>query len=78
MQRLIAPSEFAGAIEVGAAHVLVDDVGTMGGTLADLSDYIQENGGRVAGSVLQVNAARSGRVIPATKLLELLDKEVRR
>ena len=32
MQRLIAPSEFAGAVEAGAAYVLVDDVSTMGGT----------------------------------------------
>jgi orotate phosphoribosyltransferase len=57
MQRLIAPSEFAGAVEVGASYVLVDDVSTMGGTLADLANYLQENGGRVAGSVLLVNAA---------------------
>jgi hypothetical protein len=45
MQRLIAPSEFAGAVEAGGAYVLVDDVSTMGGTLADLANYIQENGG---------------------------------
>ena len=54
MQRLIAPSEFAGAVEAGGAYVLVDDVSTMGGTLADL--------------------AKSGKVIPAPKSLELLKR----
>ena len=29
-------------MEAGAAYVLVDDVSTMGGTLADLANYIQE------------------------------------
>lgn len=57
-----------------AMQRLVDDVSTMGGTLADLANYIQENGGRVAGSVLLVNAARSGEVIPASKSLELLER----
>ena len=74
MQRLIAPSEFVGAVEVGAPYVLVDDGSTMGGTLADLANYIQENGGRVAASVLLVNAARSGKVILAPKLLKLLER----
>lgn len=74
MQRLIAPSEFAGMVETGAGYVLVDNVSTMGGTLADLANYIQENGGRVAGSVLLVNAARSGKVIPLPKTLELLER----
>ena len=74
MQRLIALSEFAGTVEPGAGYVLVDDVSTMGGTLADLANYIQENGGRVAGSVLLVNAARSGKVIPPLKTLELLER----
>ena len=63
MQRLIAPSEFTGAVEAGGRYVLVDDVSTMGGTLADLASYIQENGGQVVGSVLLVNAARSGKEV---------------
>lgn len=76
MQRLIARSEFTGAVEAGAQYVLVDDVSTMGGTLADLASYIQANGGQVAGSVLLVNAARSGRVIPSLKTLKLLERRL--
>jgi orotate phosphoribosyltransferase len=74
MERIIAPSEFAGAVEAGAQYVLVDDVSTMGGTLADLSSYIQTNGGQVVGSVLLVNAARSGKILPSIKTLRLLER----
>lgn len=74
MQRLIAPSEFAGVVEINGRYVLVDDVSTMGGTLADLASYIQANGGQVVGSVLLVNAARSGKILPASKTLKLLEK----
>jgi hypothetical protein len=74
MQRLIAPSEFTGTVEIGAQYVLVDDVSTMGGTLADLANYVLMNGGQVVGSVVLVNAARSGKVIPAPKTVELLER----
>jgi hypothetical protein len=74
MQRLIAPSEFTGTVEIGAQYVLVDDVSTMGGTLADLANYVLLNGGQVVGSVVLVNAARSGKVIPAPKTVELLER----
>jgi hypothetical protein len=49
MQRLIAPSEFVGEVRRDRRYVLVDDVTTLGGTLADLSSYIQSNGGWIAG-----------------------------
>jgi hypothetical protein len=69
MQRLIAPSEFFGKVEPGGRYVLVDDVTTLGGTLADLAGYIQENGGHVAGMVVLANASRSGKIIPAAHLV---------
>jgi hypothetical protein len=74
MERLIAPSEFAGTVETDARYVLVDDVSTMGGTLADLANYVLTNGGLVVGAVVLVNAARSGKVIPSSKTLELLER----
>jgi hypothetical protein len=74
MQRLIAPSEFTGTVEIGAQYVLVDDVSTMGGTLADPANYVLVNGGQVVGSVVPANAARSGKVIPAPKTVELLER----
>ncbi len=62
MERLIARAEFAGDVVRGKRYVLVDDVSTMGCTLADLASYIQENGGIVAGTVLLTNASRTGRM----------------
>ena len=72
MQRLITPSEFSGNVEAGVRYVLVDDVSTMGGTLADLANYILENGGLVSGSVLLVNATRSGKVIASPETIKIL------
>jgi orotate phosphoribosyltransferase len=74
MQRLITPSEFAGEVERGRRYVMVDDVSTMGGTLADLASYLQRNQALVIGSVLLVNAARSGRVIPDASTLQQLER----
>lgn len=51
----------------GQHYVLVDDVTTMGSTLADLASYIRSQGGEVAGSVTLVNAARGGTMTPASK-----------
>jgi hypothetical protein len=56
----------------GQHYVLVDDVATMGSTLADLASYIRSQGGEVAGSVTLVNAMRGGTMTPASKtILEL-------
>jgi len=74
MERLIAPSEFVGAVELGGRYVLVDDVTTMGGTLADLSAHIQAGGGLVVGSVVLVNAARSGRLHAAPAVLRKIEE----
>jgi orotate phosphoribosyltransferase-like protein len=51
MERLLARAEFAGDIEHGRRYVQVDDVTTMGSTLADLASHIRSHGGEVAGSV---------------------------
>lgn len=76
MQRLIARSEFVGPVEAGRDYVLVDDVSTMRGTLADLASYILENNGFVVASVVLVNAARSGKVLPLPRTLEQLERRL--
>ena len=42
----------------GTAYVLIDDVTWLGGTLAELADYIQAAGGQVAAVITLVNAGR--------------------
>jgi hypothetical protein len=72
MGRLIARSTFDGNIIPGQKYVLVDDVSTMGGTLADAASYIQGKGGIVLGASLLVNASRSGKMSPDGKTIEEL------
>lgn len=75
MQRMIARSEFAGEVIPGQKYVLVDDVSTMGGTLADLASYIQSKGGVVSGAVLLTNASRSGIIQPDAKIIRRLEAD---
>lgn len=74
MERLNNRARFDGTVRTGANYVLVDDVMTMGGTLAELAHYIQSGGGAVAGLVVLVNAARSGRIKPPTRVTTLLER----
>lgn len=72
MERLIARTRFEGDIPKGK-YVLVDDVTSSGATLADLSSYIQEQGGDVIGSVLLTNAMRGDKLIADKSLTKLLE-----
>ncbi|WP_439683709.1 Conjugal transfer protein TraN [Cupriavidus oxalaticus] len=72
MERMNSRAEFTGYVEPGAHYVLVDDVTTMGGTLAELANYIQARRAEVVGVVVLVNAGRSGRLVaPSKTILEL-------
>ena len=73
MERLMNRAEFDGAVEPGKSYVLVDDVTTMGSTLADLAAYIQRNGGHVAGSVVLVNAARGSKMQASPRVINQLE-----
>ncbi|HET6631518.1 MAG TPA: PLxRFG domain-containing protein [Rhodanobacteraceae bacterium] len=74
MQRLLARSTFDGEVAPGARYVIVDDVSTMGGTLADLADYILAGGGEVVGSAVLVNASRAGTMKAPRGLLRQLER----
>lgn len=60
MERLISRPLFEGEILEGEKYVLVDDVTTMGATLAEMADFIQANGGKVAGAIVLADSSRSG------------------
>lgn len=63
MERMVSRAVFCGHIEPGKKYVLVDDVVTMGGTLADLSNFIVQRGGEVVGVSLLANSSRDG-IVP--------------
>ncbi len=74
MERLNTRARFDGAVRTDARYALVGDVTTMGGTLAELANYIQSGGGAVSGSAVLVNAARSGRLTSPARVTALLEK----
>ncbi len=73
MQRLIAPPRFDGPVEKNGRYVLVDDVTTMGGTLAELAHHIQSHGGQVAGVITLTNASRDAKLTPSRQQVRLLE-----
>ena len=58
MQRLLLRPQFDGPVSPGTTYALVDDVTCLGGTLAELADTIQADGGKVAAVITLVNAGR--------------------
>ncbi|MEM8991909.1 MAG: LPD38 domain-containing protein [Pseudomonadota bacterium] len=74
MERLIARPEFDGGAEAGAQHVLVDDVTNLGGTLAELGNLIQAEGGQVKGVAVLANDARGGNIVPSRSRVRILER----
>lgn len=74
MERMNLRPEFEGSVTQGVHYVLVDDVTNMGGTLADLADYIQGAGGIVLAVIVLVNAGRIKQLQPARKIIREIEK----
>lgn len=72
MERMSLRPSFEGEVIPGQTYVLVDDVTNLGGTLAELANYILINGGMVEGTIVLCNAGRSYEFIPSKKTLRLL------
>jgi orotate phosphoribosyltransferase len=58
-----------GTVIPGKSHVLVDDVTTIGGTLAELANYIQIHGGIVSSVLVLANAGRLKNLIPSQSVI---------
>jgi len=72
MERMAARAQFEGVVIPGAKYVLVDDVTSLGGTLAELSNYIQVFGGVVHDVLVLVNAGRDKALVPNKKFVHLI------
>jgi hypothetical protein len=72
MERMAARAQFVGRVTPGAEYVLVDDVTNLGGTLAELSNFIQAYGGVVRDVVVLVNAGRNPALVPEKKFVRLI------
>ena len=74
MERMGLRAQFEGHVVPLGQYVLVDDVCSLGGTLAELANYIQLNGGLIAQVSVLVNAGRTKKLKPETKTIRLLEK----
>ena len=74
MERMGLRAKFEGHVVPFGQYVLVDDVCSLGGTLAELANYIQLNGGQIAQIFVLVNAGRSSKFKPEAKTIRLLEK----
>lgn len=72
MERMTTRAEFEGTVQQGQRYVLVDDVTSMGGTLAELSNFILWHGGLVQDVVVLVNAGRDPSLQPKRQQVRLL------
>lgn len=64
MERMVSRATFEGKVVAGGKYVLVDDVTSLGGTLAELNNYIVCRGGEVVDVVVLANAGRNPQLIP--------------
>ena len=74
MERMAARAQFLGTVQPGERYVLVDDVTSLGGTLAELANYIQHGGGKIKDVVVLVNAGRNPALVPQPKNVQLLNR----
>ena len=74
MERMCLRPEFEGVVIKAAHYVLVDDVTNMGGTIAELANYLQRAGGQVVAVVVLVNAGRIKQFHPTRKVIRELEK----
>jgi len=74
MERMSLKPEFEGEVSQCAHYVLVDDVTNMGGTLAELANYVLSLGGIVAAVVVLVNAGRVKKFQPTRMVITKLKK----
>lgn len=72
MERMATRATFEGQVNASSNYVLVDDVTNMGGTLAELNNYILAAGGSVSGVLVLTNAGRNPELVPNPNHVRLI------
>ncbi|WP_052567047.1 hypothetical protein [Candidatus Magnetobacterium casense] len=73
--RMVTPAIFEGQVRNGADYVIIDDHVGLGGTIANLRGYIEDNGGHVI-AVSTLTESRDGRKLALRlEILEALEKK---
>jgi len=74
MERLLTRPSIEGDVLENANYVVVDDVTTLGGTIAEVADHIQRGGGKVVGSIVLVDASRTARIRASKKHMKIIEE----
>lgn len=74
MERMAARAQFVGPVQPDERYILVDDVTSLGGTLAELANYIQHGGDKIQDVVVLVNVGRNPALVPSPKNIQILNK----
>jgi orotate phosphoribosyltransferase len=73
MERLLSQPQFAGDVVPGGQYVIVDDVTTLGTTLAAMADHIQANGGKVVGTITLATRTRVRYQVPKPDVIRAIE-----
>ncbi|UKK52167.1 hypothetical protein L6472_06185 [Prevotella sp. E13-17] len=73
--RFLRRARFDGNVEPGAEYIIVDDHVTMGGTLRDLKDYIESEGGKVVAVSTLTASAGGTKLKPTDEQIEQLNNK---
>ncbi len=74
MERMASRATFEGVVHAGQRYVLVDDVTNLGGTLAELNNFVLAHGGVVQAVIVLANAGRNPRLQPSHKDVRLIQE----
>jgi Phosphoribosyl transferase domain len=74
-QRFLSQPEFGGAVPRGSTVIIVDDVVTMGSTLANLRGYLMSRGARVASATTLGAGNSSTKLVPSPKFIKALEEK---
>lgn len=71
--RILAQPHFAGVVEPGLRVLLLDDVVTLGSTIANLRGWLQHCGAHVVGCTSLASGFASTKLVPPIDLMDRLD-----
>lgn len=75
MDRMVNRAQFDGWATPGANYIALDDVVTMGGTLAEASNFVRGNGADIAGVMALTNKGKGSILTPDNATIDALRKK---
>lgn len=73
--RYVSPPEFSGNVQAGQAYFIVDDTLSVGGTIATLKGYIENNGGKVIGSAVMTAYEQKTSISISQNMLKSIEQK---